>query len=217
MLLAHHRAPQMEVTDYQLHRDTKGTEGMDGATVANPYPEGYSLLVVAIRQTEVFATWFNKLPDRRARTDPRSHSSTHAGQPGRRGPGGRRRLGDADSLWTWLPSLVVRAAWPSSDRLEARHPESLGVGPRVVGDPHAQDDNPAVGCGRASEHRRRHGRLPGSSPRRRRCLRDFSRTWRHRPSPGNDGDRTEDRTRTRKPLQALSAEGNPEGSRSTQR
>ena len=40
---------------------------MDGATVANPYPEGYSLLVVAIRQTEVFATWFNKLPDRRAR------------------------------------------------------------------------------------------------------------------------------------------------------
>ena len=62
-----HRNTQVEVTDYQLHRDTKGTEGTDGATVANPYPEGYALLVVAIRQTEVFATWFNKLPDRRAR------------------------------------------------------------------------------------------------------------------------------------------------------
>ena len=57
--------PPVVVIDYQLHRDTKGAEGSD--TLAYSYPEGYAESVVEIRQTEVFATWFNKLRDRPAR------------------------------------------------------------------------------------------------------------------------------------------------------
>jgi putative addiction module killer protein len=65
--------------------------------------------MIEIRQTEVYAQWFDRLRDRqaRARIDTRIRRLSF-GQSGRRETTGRRRLGTTDRLRSRIPGVFVR-------------------------------------------------------------------------------------------------------------